>query len=98
MVDRVLVTAKSAETISALIMWADGSEPTAIEVPLMRYAHRKIAEMAEEGLGNDEIARRLNTLGLETSRAKPWSTSTVWQVRFHGARSHERKQGSRGRS
>jgi hypothetical protein len=92
MVDRVLVTAKSAETISALILWADGSAPTAIEVPLMRYAHRKIAEMVEDGLGNDEIARRLNALGLETSRGKPWSTSTVWQVRYHGAGSRERRR------
>jgi hypothetical protein len=54
------------------------------QLTLMRYAHRKIAEMAEEGLGNAEIARHLNELGLETSRGKPWSTSTVWQVRFHG--------------
>ncbi len=48
--------------------------------------------MAEEGLGNAEIARRLNELGLETSRGKPWSTSTVWQVPFHGARSLECKR------
>jgi hypothetical protein len=88
-VDRVLVTARTAETISALIKWADGSDPTAIEVPLMRYAHRKIAEMTEEGLGNDEIARRLNALGLQTSRGRPWSTSTVWQVRFKAARRRE---------
>jgi hypothetical protein len=33
LVERVLVTAKTAETISATITWADGSEPTAIEVP-----------------------------------------------------------------
>jgi hypothetical protein len=78
--------------ISATITWADGSEATAIEVPLMRFAHRRIAEMAEDGLGNAEIARRLNDLGLETLRGKPWSTSTVWQVRFHGARSPERKR------
>jgi hypothetical protein len=66
--------------ISATITWADGSEATAIEVPLMRFAHRRIAEMAEDDLG------------LETLRGKPWSTSTVWQVRFHGARSPERKR------
>lgn len=92
LVERVLVTAKTAETISATITWTDGSEPTAIEVPLMRFAHRRIAEMVEEGLGNAEIARRLNELGLETSRGKPWSTRTVWQVRFHGARSPECKR------
>lgn len=86
------MTAKTAETISAVITWADGSEPTAIEVPLMRFAHRRIAEMVEEGLGNNEIARRLNAMGLETSRGKPWSTSTVWQVRFHGASSPECKR------
>ena len=92
MVDRVLVTARTAETISARITWADGSEPLAIEVPLMRYAHRRIAELVKEGLGNVEIARRLNALGLETSRGKPWSTATVWQARYHGVRSTERKR------
>lgn len=51
MVERVLVTAKNSETISALIRWADGCEPTAIEVPLMPYAHRKIAKMAGKRWG-----------------------------------------------
>src|SRR5207248_670467 len=53
MVERVLVT-RTTETISALIKWADGSEATAIEVPLMRYAHRRIAELAKQGLRNVE--------------------------------------------
>ncbi len=85
MVERVVVSAKTTETISARITWADGSEVTAIEVPLMRYAHRWIAEMAGEGLANAEIAERLNNLGLKTSRGKSWSTATVWQARQYGA-------------
>ena len=86
MVDRVIVTERTPETISVQIHWADGSTSTQVEAHLMRFAHRLIRELAEQQLSNVEIARRLNEMGLKTSRGKAWTRETVWVVRFGNGR------------
>jgi hypothetical protein len=95
MVERVVVTGRTPETISAVIRWADGSEPTTVEARLARFAHRVIRELGEQGLSNVEIAKRLNEMGLTTSRGKAWTRVTVWVVRFRNGRSRG-SGGSRG--
>ena len=80
LVDRVSITDATRETISFLIVWTDGSEPTPGEAHLARHAHTLIKQMAAEGMKNPEIARKLNEMGLKTSRGRHWTTSTVWQV------------------
>jgi hypothetical protein len=93
LVERVVVTGRTPETISALVYWADGSEPTEVEAHLARYAHRFIFQFADDGLSNVEIAKRMNEIGLKTLRGKPWSRETVWVVRFaNGPRSASRKE------
>src|SRR5207302_553388 len=42
MVERVVVTGRTPETISALVYWLDESEPTPVEARLARYAHRLV--------------------------------------------------------
>ena len=86
MVERVVVTAATRETLTALVYWADKSDPTRIEAYLARYAHRLIAELRERGLGTADIARRLYELELQTSRGKAWTPATVWQVQHYRGR------------
>jgi hypothetical protein len=81
-VQKVVVTARTEETISLLVHWADGSEPTPVAAHLYRFAHRLIRELGAQGYGNPEIARRMNEMGFVTSRGKPWTRETVWVVRF----------------
>jgi hypothetical protein len=93
LVERVVVTNRTPETVSMLVYWADESEPTPVEARLARYAHRLIFELAAQGLKNVEIAKRLNENGLTTSRGKPWTRETVWVVRFgNGRRQGAKKQ------
>jgi len=82
LIERVLVMGRTPETISAVISWADGSEATPVAAHLHRFAHRLIRELADQGLSNVEIAKRLNEMGHTTSRGKPWTRETVWVVRF----------------
>lgn len=80
--ETVEVTGRTEETISAVIHWADGSEPTLVEAHLHRFVHRLIRELAEQGLSNPAIATRVNEMGFVTSRGNPWTRETVWVARF----------------
>jgi len=80
LVEKVSITNVTRETISFAIVWADGSEPTRGEAHLARHAHALIKQWAAEGVKNPEIARKLNEMGLKTSRGRHWTTATVWQV------------------
>ena len=80
MIERVVVTAASPESLSFSIRWVDGSAATDGVALLARYAHALIRKMAADGTSNPEIAQRLNELGLKTTRGRHWTTSTVWQV------------------
>jgi Recombinase len=84
MIDRVRIVERTPEIIRVLVFWADGTAPTAVEALLFRFAHRMIRELAEQGFSNVEIAKRLNEMGLVTSRGKPWTREVVWVVRHYG--------------
>ena len=81
LVERVEYLDRTPELVRARIVWADGAEPTEVLARLNRYAHRMIAELAQQGLRNPEIAAQLNAAGLRTNRGRQWTTNTVWQVR-----------------
>jgi len=89
MVDSVVVEKRTEETITVVVSWRDGSESTIVEAHLARYVHRLIRELGSEGVGNSEIARRMNDMDFVTSRGKPWTRETVWSVRFKLGRSEK---------
>jgi Recombinase len=95
MVDSVVVAKRTAETITAIVAWSDGSEPTIVEAHLAQYVHRLIRELGDEGIGNSEIARGVNEMDFVTSRGKPWTRETVWSVRFKLGRSKKSSQTER---
>ena len=82
MVGSVVVQKRTETTITATVFWSDGSEPTSVEAHLVRHVHRLIRELGDEGVGNSEIARRVNEMGFVTSRRKAWTRETIWNVRF----------------
>jgi hypothetical protein len=65
---------------------ADGTEPTVVDARLARFAHWVIRELSDHGSSDAEIAKRLNEMGLTTSRDKAWTRETVWVVRSGNGR------------
>lgn len=75
--DRGVVEKQSDDVICVTIRRADGEPDVRLEVKLVKYAYRMIAELAASGLEPAEIARRLNEEGLCTHKGQPWSERTV---------------------
>ena len=85
MITQVIVEEKGREEIRARICWSDGAPDTVVCVKLTAYAHRMIAQFAED-LTPEEIAKRLNTMGLHTLRGDPWSGKAVKSTLYRAAR------------
>jgi len=86
MVERVVVTSRTPETVSAVIRWAAGSEPTEVEARFAAFAYRLFGSSVAQELSNAAIAVRLNEMGFTTSRGRAWTRETVWVVRFGNGR------------
>ena len=68
--DRVVIEERTKEYVVIRIRWADGGVDTVVTVKLGPWAHRRIAELAEEQLAPRQIAERLNDEGLRTLKGR----------------------------
>jgi DNA invertase Pin-like site-specific DNA recombinase len=77
MVREVRITAKSAESVSGIVIWMDGAPETPIEIKRLGYFNRMFAEAAAQSHDPAEIADRLNGAGIQTLQGNPWIIRTV---------------------
>jgi len=76
-VQSVVVEGRTDRMVKARIVWKDGSEATPLELYFSKHAHHLIREYDATGLTPEEIARRLNDVGILTKYGTRWSKANV---------------------
>jgi hypothetical protein len=77
LVDRVIVEVRTREKVRFRIVWNDRVPDTVREVLLFPYAHRMIATWSGESVSVEEVAGRLNGLGILTKYQTHWTPMNV---------------------
>ncbi len=80
MIENVWIEERTLERIRASIIWTDGTEPTAVEILLPRYAHRMARELHATGASPEEIVDHLNGLAVLNTQGNQWKLDTVRQL------------------
>ena len=70
---------RDEERVQLRITWADGGGDSVIGYRLRGYGARLAVEMADDGMPFDEIAGRLNELGVRTTRGTLWTRNSIAQ-------------------
>jgi len=76
-VQSVVVEGRTDRMVKARIVWKDGSEATPLELYFSKHAHHLMREYDATGLTPEEIARRLNDVGILTKYGTRWSKANV---------------------
>lgn len=77
LVDRVVIETIESERIVLRIAWADGVEPTPLEILRSAYYRRLLWEWHLAGGSPAEAVARLATMGARTQQGRPFSIETV---------------------
>jgi hypothetical protein len=78
-VDRLIVEFGTREKVRFRIVWNDQAPDTVREVVLFPYAHRMITRWCREKVSAEEVADRLNGLGVLTKYQTRWTPKNVWR-------------------
>jgi hypothetical protein len=98
LISAVIIDSFSREIALARIVWSDGEPDTTVEVKLPCYAHRVARQLQAEGLTHQEVADRMNDMGLLTEKGRPWSVSSVAQVKKAKCRRRVHRRGPKSQS
>ncbi len=80
MITHVSVENRTPEIITLRIVWADGYPDTICDARLNRYAYRLMVRLRSKDVKLEEIAQRLNEMGLRTKNGRPWRATSVFQA------------------
>jgi DNA invertase Pin-like site-specific DNA recombinase len=78
-IDRVVLEHRDEGRVRLRIEWADGGPPTPISFTLPGYTNVLIEQMHGDGLAAQQIADRLNELGITTQSGNSWQRQVVAQ-------------------
>jgi DNA invertase Pin-like site-specific DNA recombinase len=79
LIDKVVLEHRDPQRVRLRIEWADGGPPTEIGFTLLGYTNALITQMHADGLGTQQIADRLNELGITTRGGRTWQRTVVAQ-------------------
>jgi DNA invertase Pin-like site-specific DNA recombinase len=79
LIDTVVLEQRDHERVRLRIEWADGGPATSIGFTLPGYTKALITQMQSDGLGAQQIADRLNELGIHTQDGNTWRRGVVAQ-------------------
>jgi DNA invertase Pin-like site-specific DNA recombinase len=79
LIDKVVLEQRDHERVRLRIEWADGGPATSIGFTLPGYTKALITEMQSDGLSAQQIADRLNELGIRTRDGNAWQRGVVAQ-------------------
>lgn len=72
---------RTREVIYGRIVWTTGEPDTLVEVPLPVRTKAIIKELLAQGMDDQQIADKLNEMGLVTLKRHPWSLAAVGAAR-----------------
>jgi hypothetical protein len=83
---RIVLEKRSREQLQLRLQWLDGADDEVIVVSLQDGVVALLENMAARGLSHEDIARRLDAMGMRTRRGNRFTAKRVQQSLYRRAR------------